>query len=598
LPLYNVLYDSPISWIVITVKNEAVRGRQSYTRMMDLLALSFSIFLLSYMLLLKPGMDNIVDLMNYHAYNGWSVVSGEWWNHFHPAFVHSYYINWYDVFHWLLIDNFSTNTVVIMLTVIHMTIVVPIYLITRELLTTASTVRLLWISILSLSTAQFLTHVGGFNGDILTAIPMLFAIWLLIKITHSPSMKLSVLAGVLTGLSLALKLTNIGYFPFFALFLIYWAYKKRWLNITVIAISTFTSFILLILPQSLAILSTTDWKNPLFPMYNNIFKSSLAPYESLSLDHYKIPFHRIDDYAFYDMVMYSLNIDMRYLMVLIIMALVLITFIYSGVRSHFRKTSNIQENYSDESLNYKSYFIMLLAAFASFILFASVFNTSRYTVGVWILFTPLIIIGLYYLIDKWFKGVLIQRLLFPILSLSIIVLLTLTINPSMGQVYKITDGDEELFKPIVSSEVTKYDSIILPGPGLASWLMVLHREHIEETGQLWLSTAFNREDAKRADKMLEGRDIGKVGYINAGGPNNFAEKNLNTLGFTDGGNCKPLDIDKYGFWYSIYVVCDAVYTGKYSYNVVNEYKVDGSNEAATPVPPGSTPPDLFVRFRR
>jgi hypothetical protein len=581
------------------------------SRLIDYVALFFSVFILGFMLSIRPGMYGIADLMNYHAFNGWAILSGEWWNHFHPGFIHHYYINYYDLFHWLILDSFNIEVVIIIMTLIQSAIAVPVYLLSRTLLPDAPKLRSLWIAILSLSTFHFLIHVGDFQGDILTAIPMLFAIWLLVKMTLKSSTKLAVLAGVLTGLSLALKFTNAVYAPLFIIFILYWLYKKQVRQSIALIVSTMLSFIILILPQSLAILSTTDWKNPLFPMYNNIFKSSLAPYESLSLDHYKVEFGMLPKYLLDNMVYFSINFDLRYLLFLGVSMVFISLFLNRSIMKLFKVASSKKElsvaeaQLVDEvsviktktNLIFSSLALLVFGVMASFAFFVSFYNTPRYAMGLWILFTPLVIISLNYLISSSLKKRSIAEGINGVLNLGVILSIFLTLNPVVYMPTNFAPG-EKLFEPIKHAEVIKYDAILLPGPGFTTWLPVLHREHIKETGQVWLSTAFNREDAKRSDAILENVNLEKVAYINAGGSSEFTEANLNTLGFTDAGNCRPLNIDKYDFWYSFYTICDAKYTGEYSYTVNNEHKIDASFTASVPIPQGPDTPEAQQWFYR
>jgi hypothetical protein len=593
--------------------SEAKQHTIDLSRLIDYVALFFSIFILAFMLYLKPGMDRIADLMNYHAFNGWAVLSGEWWNHFHPGFIHHYYINYYDLLHWVILDSFNIEIVLIVMTVIHSTIMVPVYLLSRTLMPDTPKIRSLWIAVLSLSTFHFLIHVGDFQGDILTAIPMMFAIWLLAKTSLKPNPKLAIIAGLLAGLSLAFKLTNAVYAPFFVLFILYWLYKKQIGQAIVLTVSTILSFIILMVPQSLMILSSTDWKNPFFPMYNNIFKSSLAPEDSLSLDHYKVELSKMPKHLLDNMVYFSTNYDLRYALFLIVLIifvslfaaktiLKLSTMIRSKNQEHVRNEAPaaaeiLQSAQATNNTIPPVLMLLLLGNFTSFIFFSSFYNTPRYAMGIWILFTPLIIITLNYLVSSIIRNNKLANGVNGLSNLAVIFSIFLTVNPLIVMSTNFTPG-EKLFEPIKHEEVIKYDAILLPGPGFTTWLTVLHREHIKETGQVWLSTAFNREDAKRADKMLENINLENVAYINAGGSSEFTEANLNTLGFTDAGNCRPLNIDKYDFWYSFYMICDAKYTGEYSYTVNNEHKIDSSFTAEVPYPTGPNAPRIEQWFYR
>jgi hypothetical protein len=561
--------------------------------LVDVVLFFITVSLLAYMLYLKPGMDNIIDLMNYHAYNGWALTSGEWWNHFHPAFVHSYYINYQDVFHWLLIDNLNIEWVVLILSIIHLSSSVPVYFLAREIEPSIIKIRSAWIAVLSVNTIFFLPHVGDFNGDIISALPMLYAIWLLVKMTNTNNWKLGVIAGILTGLSLSMKLTNVIYAPFFLLFICYWVYKRYWKLVSSITVTTIISFSTFILPQTLIILSSTDWKNPLFPLYNNIFKSRLAPEEPLDLSLFKIPLEYIVDLYTRNLVQTSLLVDVRYVYLLII-SLILITGILIKSLMKIIKKDLASGTKGDPTINI--IVIMVISTFLSIGLWAVQFGFNRYYFGVWVMMIPLSFAILSYILKTCINQK-IKTQYEALIYLLLVTILFANINPTISRPYEIPVG-EKLFEPMEISEITKYNAIILPGPGQASWLTVLHREHIEKSGQVWLSSAFNREDAKRADSLIQSKDAKSVGYIAILGNALHTSQNLATLGYKDAGNCTPINIDKYGYWYSIYHVCDAVYTGVYKYEIDIEEKIYAGGSASTPIPTGDSPPEVFIPFKR
>jgi hypothetical protein len=566
------------------------RNLLSKVHLVDSLALLLSAALLIYMVYLKPGLDNIVDLMNYHAFNGWAIISGEWWNHFHPSFVHHYYINYYDLFHWVVLDSFNVEIAVSIMSAIHLSAAIPIYLLSRELMPNAPKIRSLWIATLSLSTQYFLPHMGDFNGDVLSAIPMLYAIWLLTKVSKSPSIKLASLAGTLAGFSLVLKLTNALYLPFFLLFIALWRLRKQWKSILGLTSGTVFGFLILVLPQSLIILGESK-TNPLFPFYNNIFRSPIAPEIAFDAPHYRMSV--TETYNWTINILTSPTGDFR---LQVFIPLTLLFLLAASVLLVRNPLSNTIRGVRQELVLIA---ILMASTLGSFWVHALQFGVQRYSVGIWLLTTPLLIAATHYLFELLVEQDKLRNLLQSTVILSFIIALLINLNPVMNRAYEIVPG-EKLFEPSLNREIVKYDAIILPGPGVGAWLAVLHREHIKETGQLWLSTAFNREDAKRADAMLKDKDLENVAYINVGGSSAFAEKNLNTLGFTDAGNCRKLEgYNKYGYPYSHMSICDAKYTGEYGYKLENlEDKMYGGGEAKAPIVADlSELKEIFVPFR-
>jgi uncharacterized membrane protein len=133
--------------------------------------------------------------------------------------------------------------------------------------------RSLSIAVLSLSTIYFLPHIGDFNGDIISVIPMLYAIWLLVKFSRTGGLNNLMLAGSLAGLSLALKLTNVIFAPFFAAFILLWLVRRQIKAVLVVTASTILSFAVVILPRLGVPIDMTVSKSPLIKMLKLIVLS-------------------------------------------------------------------------------------------------------------------------------------------------------------------------------------------------------------------------------------------------------------------------------------------------------------------------------------
>ncbi|MYN46708.1 DUF2029 domain-containing protein [Pseudoduganella sp. FT93W] len=221
------------------------------------------------------GQDDGWDMRNYHLYNPYALLNGRLAIDFSPAGFQSYFNPLLDLPYYLLTRYAPAPLAGFVFGWLHGLNFIPLSMMARQLLPGRQRVALL-LALAGCLGAGFLSELGNSMGDNLTALPLLWALALLLRHGAAASVRILLLAGLLMGAAAGLKLTNINYAVALCLALLVWpqAFWRRigqawWFGVGVLAG----------LAASTGYWWATMWRlygNPLFPQFNDIFRSPLA----------------------------------------------------------------------------------------------------------------------------------------------------------------------------------------------------------------------------------------------------------------------------------------------------------------------------------
>jgi len=277
------------------------------------------------------GEDINWDWRNYHEYVAFALLNGRVSVDVAPGGFQTFlnpivYVPAYILRHFVGAPAWG-----ILLGAIHGLNLVAIYWLSRSVLGSKASI---WTIGASLLIAAFgpmtLSEVGTSFADVLTSIPIIAALVLILGGDEKPASRL-VLAGMLVGGAVGLKLTNATYFIGAVVAL---AFASRFLlSAGLFAVGSAIGG--LITGGTWAFTLWQQFGNPVFPFYNTIFRSSEAPLSSIAdvrflprnlLDAAAYPFywligdHRSSEWDFRDprfatvfVLLFALVIAARYL---------------------------------------------------------------------------------------------------------------------------------------------------------------------------------------------------------------------------------------------------------------------------------------------
>ena len=250
------------------------RGRLLTTLVMALLCALLS---------LLRGQDANWDLRNYHLHNAWSWLHGRFALDLAPAQLQSYFIPLLDLPYYLLVQHAPAPVAGVFLGLLHGLVFLPLCWITWRMLhgePTRSRLALL-LALAGMCGAAFLSELGNTMGDASTAVLVLGAFALCLPSMQGWHARRVLVAGVLLGAAVALKLTNAMYAVGLGLALL--ATPLPWtarLRVTVLLTAvSLAVFALLAGPWFLRVWG--EFGNPLFPQFNAWFQGPLARADSV-----------------------------------------------------------------------------------------------------------------------------------------------------------------------------------------------------------------------------------------------------------------------------------------------------------------------------
>lgn len=227
------------------------------------------------LLSVRLGQDVNWDLQNYHWYNPYALLHGRVDADMAPGGWQSYFNPTIDLPYYLLMNALPAPLVGFVMGFVHGLNFLLVYAIARRVPGVGQRLALL-LAAAGLCSVGFLGQLGNTMGDNLTSLLVLSSICLVLRAWPGRGPALVLLAGLLMGLGAGLKLTNATYAVAVCLALLATPVPLlRRLGIAFV----YGCGVLAGLMASAGYWWLTMWKqfgNPLFPQFNQIFRSPLA----------------------------------------------------------------------------------------------------------------------------------------------------------------------------------------------------------------------------------------------------------------------------------------------------------------------------------
>lgn len=233
---------------------------------------------------LLKGQDGNWDLRNYHLYNPWSWLNDRISSDLAPAGIQSYFNPLIDVPYLVMIESLPAPVAGFVMGVLHGLIFVPAFVICKTVCfepTPDRERKAFWLALAGCLSIGTLAGLGNTMGDSLTAVPVLAGVAILVSTWRpgeGPSRASLAAAGTLLGLAVGLKLTNAVYVVALCLallFLVPGRLSRR------SAVSVGVGLIAVVVFCAVAgfwhLRMWQEFGNPLFPQFNALFASPLAP---------------------------------------------------------------------------------------------------------------------------------------------------------------------------------------------------------------------------------------------------------------------------------------------------------------------------------
>lgn len=236
------------------------------------------------LLSVASGQDDGWDMRNYHLYNVHALLGQRLGFDLGAAGFQSYFNPTLDLPYYFLNQWLPPRAVGFVMGALHGLSFVLVYGIARQLLGRAQPRRLaLLLALASVCVPGFLSELGNSMGDNLSALPVLVAIWLLLRrwelLLHwtARSALLALGAGLAMGLGAGLKLTNATYAVALCAALLTLP-LPWWQRLRLACLSGVGVVAGMALSAGWWFLRMWQtFGNPLFPQFNNYFHSPLAP---------------------------------------------------------------------------------------------------------------------------------------------------------------------------------------------------------------------------------------------------------------------------------------------------------------------------------
>ncbi|MCC9596679.1 MULTISPECIES: glycosyltransferase 87 family protein [unclassified Rubrivivax] len=225
------------------------------------------------------GRDLNWDFFNYHGYDAFDPFGARLGQDFFPAGYQAYLYR-LAFLPFSLMDAAGWHSLAIgsVLAALHSLNVAFLYLVVREFVRDVPRPRFVAAAVTALGAAAlpFIGQIGSTFIDPLATPLVMAALWVLLRAGRSRGNSAPAVAGVLGGLAVALKLTNVP----FAIGLVAAAavlpgWTLAWRRAAVAALATGLGFALLYLPWGWKLWSLHG--SPVFPLFNNVFGSPDFP---------------------------------------------------------------------------------------------------------------------------------------------------------------------------------------------------------------------------------------------------------------------------------------------------------------------------------
>lgn len=279
--------QTPPAGHVVSVGRGAL-GRSILSVIIVVIVFGFITCLIGYFL----GADLNWDLQNYHFYNGYLYTNGKLFSD-SLATVQSYLDPLLNAFYYRLISSLSPLVVNMVIAFLQSLALVAIFFLSKHvLLDKTCRHRILIPTLLAISALIgpiFWSEIGGTMGDTLLATPVIVSVFLLARYVSLAAAGQErpvyvMLAGLAIGLVSGLKFTNMTYAlsAFLSLGIILGWQKKIGIKKAAIAAAAFSVSAMVgfvIIYGHVGWLLWKHFQNPIFPYFNNIFRSPyVRPY--------------------------------------------------------------------------------------------------------------------------------------------------------------------------------------------------------------------------------------------------------------------------------------------------------------------------------
>ena len=380
------------------------------------------LFIFSLADIVNPALPKF-DWYNYRAYNCWAFLNGRLPVDFFAANIRTCInpiINLPEYFLMMNVKNFYLSTILENLDL--SLLMVFVYKIIAFVLKEKSKLICVIITLFCIAyivespMLYVLSPIGG-RGDVLIALLCLIGFYYLIKnIFNAPDKKKNIfilLCGGVFGLAMGLKYTTCVFFITVALiFLILRKYIPRpWHSLTLFVIGGITTFFFS--GGLWMIYCYNIYHNPVFPYFNDIFKSEYVDFVRVHNTDYKYILPKnIFAYIFYAFQMpefpihkigYDENIrEYRWAISYILIALIyLYTLIEKYIRAGKKKVLSV--DYFINLIEYKYLYAILLFITISYFINTALFGTYRYIFADYCLFGLIVYIFAEILFKKFMR---------------------------------------------------------------------------------------------------------------------------------------------------------------------------------------------------
>lgn len=233
------------------------------------------------------GADINWDLRNYHFYNGYTWTHGKFISG-SLATIQSYLDPKLNAMYYYLISSYRPITVNIVLAALQSIGIFGIWCVNmfvfRETDIRSRIIISLIVACAAIFGPVFWSEIGGTMGDTLLAAPVIFSILLTLYGYTEERLYPFAVSGFLVGVVCGLKFTNMTFVVAILIaILVSTIYDGRFSLVktvsTVLAFSVSCVFGFVVLYYNIGIVLWANYKNPVFPYFNNIFNSpDLASY--------------------------------------------------------------------------------------------------------------------------------------------------------------------------------------------------------------------------------------------------------------------------------------------------------------------------------
>jgi hypothetical protein len=285
------------------------------------------------------GQDDNWDLGNYHWYNPYALLNGRLQVDMAPGQWQSYFNPLIDVPYYLLATSFPGPVVGFVMGLMHGLNFVLLLAIARQLLgDRAGGTRLpLLLAVAGICGAGFLSELGNTMGDNMTALLVLSSLYLILhgwEQLHrwsSRAVMILLLSGLVMGVGTGLKLTNATYALAECVALLVVSVTARLRFAMAITYGCGVVAGLLASAGYWWLKMWENFANPLFPQFNNIFRSPLAQQLGV-IDNFHMP-HSLAEALFWPFVFTAnfTRVSEVSLKQAILPALYLLAIVFAGV---------------------------------------------------------------------------------------------------------------------------------------------------------------------------------------------------------------------------------------------------------------------------